>query len=695
MRLPFLFGSSPLLALPMMAALYSYPVNSFTCTGPSISSNRQPYRSVLNAVQVESDSNTNITTTTNNNKQGTKDGNPNYENRQYWQICPSPRYPHGRPLPPALQRALETNTHPVESPSELGCGTSITCDWRDNWSTYESHVDDLEGLVCRPTGMAEYDLDDIEGSLPPDLRGVLFRNGPGKLGVGGERVQHTLDADALIYKISFPGSNDDGGGVLPHFQSRFVETKHFRSEQQAGRFLYRGTFGTGPTDPFWDRTRPKNGLNRDPVPPSLLSKVLGRAGKVDIKNTANTQIVSFGGKLLALFEAGLPHSLDPKTLETLGEDTLGGMLEEGLPVKLPKGVPGPDFLGGSAHTAHPNVCPTTGHLVGWHWSAMVAENSNLQLTFTEYSPDKFQVVASKTYPVPGCALAPHDMAITDDHIIINVNAMTMNQLPFLLGLQGPAESLSMDGRAKIQTWVFPRPTAKDPMEPLQVETPPCFCIHHSHAYQDEETGHLVTYFTGWPPSDSKDFLGAWGGHSPEFQRIPATFLWRQEIDLQAKKVVSLDVAPGCANVCVEHVLVHPNFATRAAQYVYGTVSNVVGDSTPPNGYARLRVLEGSNEPLQEGEYNREVEAYWFGTRYFTTEPLIVPKEGGNLENEREAYLVGVVRDAVAGRNFVAIFDLEKNLQEGPVCKVWLKSGVPHGIHGCFAQDDKGGPSVFC
>ena len=165
--------------------------------------------------------------------------------------------------------------------------------------------------------------------------------------------------------------------------------------------------------------------------------------------------------------------------------------------------------------------------------------------------------------------------------------------------------------------------------------------------------------------------------------------------MKAQRVVSLDIAPGSANACIEHVLCHPNFSTKKAQYVYGTLSNVIGDSTPPNGYARLRVEEGSRQILPEGEFNEEVEAYWFGTRYFTTEPLIVPKEGGDLDNERDAYLVGVVRDAAAQRNFVAIFDLEKDLKEGPVCKIWLKSGVPHGIHGCFAQDEEGGPSVFC
>lgn len=67
-------------------------------------------------------------------------------------------------------------------------------------------------------------------------------------------------------------------------------------------------------------------------------------------DSANTQIISFGGKLLTLFEAGLPFRLDPETLETLGDDTLGGALKDSLPVKLGKDLKGfePDFIGGSA-----------------------------------------------------------------------------------------------------------------------------------------------------------------------------------------------------------------------------------------------------------------------------------------------------------------------------------------------------------
>ena len=97
--------------------------------------------------------------------------------------------------------------------------------------------------------------------------------------------------------------------------------------------------------------------------------------------------------------------------------------------------------------------------------------------------------------------------------------------------------------------------------------------------------------------------------------------------------------------------------------------------------------------LTEGEVNEQVEAFWFGSRYFVGEPLVVPKKGGDPKNEDDAYLLGMVNDAAKKKSFVAVFDLARDLKEGPVCKLWMKSSIPPGFHGCFAEE-AGGPSIF-
>ncbi|KAG7337541.1 lignostilbene-alpha,beta-dioxygenase [Nitzschia inconspicua] len=617
--------------------------------------------------------------------------------QSYWELGPTlMARPEPMPLPPNLFHAMKTGTHPVESQEDLGRGVFVTADWRRAWSNYESPPDN-PNLIDPATGNAEYNIDEIEGEIPLDLVGTLYRNGPGLFGRGEERAQHVLDADGLVYSITFPPIKECANFQRTiRFKSRFVETEAFKEEREVDRFLYRSTFGTGPAA-FFDKV-PKNGLNGEPVQRSLLSRVVGMGGNVNIKNSANTHVISFGGKLLALFEAGLPHVLDPLTLETIGEDDMGGTLKQGLPVKIGCGTFLQNFmpssLGGDAHTAHPNVCPKTGNLVGWHWAHQISPESGLVVTLTEWSQKGFEQVKSKTFVLPGCELAPHDMALTMNYVMLKVNALKMNHAPFLLGIKGPAASLEMDGHSQVTAWIFPRPTAGTQFEPFPVQVPPCFSIHFSHSYEDEVTGNIVSFFSGWPESDAKDFLGAWGGLAPDFRQFPPTFLWRLEIDPRKRECVSLNVAPGSANTCVEHILVHPNFTIRKAENVYGAGSNLIGDSSTPCGYVKCKVESGSpSDALPPGEFNSEVDAYWFGSRYFTTEPLIVPKRCGDPDNEEDAYLLGMVHDAARNRDFLAIFDLGRDLKEGPIAKLWLKSSVPIGLHGCFALDEN--TSVFC
>ena len=74
--------------------------------------------------------------------------------------------------------------------------------------------------------------------------------------------------------------------------------------------------------------------------------------------------------LLSLEPAPLSETTGAEDPGAMGEETLGGVLKKGLPVKMGADIPpeySPDFIGGAAHTAHPNVCAETGHLVGWHW----------------------------------------------------------------------------------------------------------------------------------------------------------------------------------------------------------------------------------------------------------------------------------------------------------------------------------------
>ena len=125
----------------------------------------------------------------------------------------------------------------------------------------------------------------IEGKLPDDLRGTFFRNGPGLFERGNARYQHWFDGDGLVNAWRF---TDQG---VAH-QARFVQTKKFVAEQRANEFLV-PAFGS-----------------------SIQAKIPIRTS--DDTNTANTNVVRLGDRLLAMWEGGSATALDPLTLETRG-----------------------------------------------------------------------------------------------------------------------------------------------------------------------------------------------------------------------------------------------------------------------------------------------------------------------------------------------------------------------------------------
>lgn len=85
----------------------------------------------------------------------------------------------------------------------------------------------------------------------------------------------------------------------------------YLAESQQQRIMFRGTFAT-----------------------QRAGGAVANALDLHVKNTSNTNVVCWGGRLLTLFEAGQPYRLDPHTLETRGLETLGGRLAPGLPLDM-------------------------------------------------------------------------------------------------------------------------------------------------------------------------------------------------------------------------------------------------------------------------------------------------------------------------------------------------------------------------
>ena len=189
----------------------------------------------------------------------------------------------------------------------------------------------LQACRCVEQEFSQYPLT-FEGAVPTDLHGTLFRNGNGRFEHQGITYDHLFDGDGMISAFEFKG-----GKV--HYSNRYVRTDEFEREEAAGRMLYR-SFGTN-------------------LPGGFSRNFL----KMHFKNAANTNVIFHGGKLLALWEGGWPHRLEPATLETLGRYDYGGVLRNDFSFIDRQITPELPF------SAHPKVHPGSGELFNFGTAA--------------------------------------------------------------------------------------------------------------------------------------------------------------------------------------------------------------------------------------------------------------------------------------------------------------------------------------
>jgi all-trans-8'-apo-beta-carotenal 15,15'-oxygenase len=232
--------------------------------------------------------------------------------------------------------------------------------------------------------------------------------------------------------------------------------------------------------------------------------------------------------------------------------------------------------------------------------------------------------------------------------------------------------------------LIPRPDgAAAGQDPMTVQTDdPYFAIHHAMACEDlSQDGGAPTlrlYTAAWPRVGQGPFLGDWGGDVPLYDdgKINPTLLLQTTIELGSKDatVERVAVADGA---CIDHPHCDPRFdGDTRVRYVYMSFCNDEGMSgSPPVGYTRW--------DRQTGE-----KVVWRAPpRNFCEELVIIPRprESASTRDEADVWLAGMVFDADAGRSSLVILDGDR-IEAGPVCRLWLKDHVPHGLHGCFTPE---------
>ncbi|NTU82661.1 MAG: Apocarotenoid-15,15'-oxygenase [Chloroflexales bacterium] len=475
-------------------------------------------------------------------------------------------------------------------------------------------------------------IDAVEGVIPPELHGTLYRNGPGLLEAGGLPVHHPFDGDGMVVAVSFR----DGRA---YYRNRFVQTAGYVAEQRAGRPLYRGVFGTQ-------------------LPGGWAPNFLN----LRLKNIANTSVLHWGDRLLALWEAGEPHRLDPDTLATIGLDRLDGLLRAG-----------------QAFAAHYHIDPFS------HWDGGdpalvnfgVSVGLNTTIDLFEFDRD-FRALRHQAFQLDGFAFL-HDMAITPNYIIFVRNPMRYDPIPYALGLWGAAQGLrSLPGQPST-VLVFPRHPSLG--RPRSFSAPSGFVWHHANAFEDGDT--LVVdsvwydHYVGIGPEVEYRTI--------DFASLPPGRMARMTIDLGTGRLERSFLAGRCC----EFPALHPAKVGRPYRYTY------LGAADAPEGNAPLQAI-------WKLDLETDAQQLWSAApRGFVSEPIFVPRPrtaahagavtpdlGDPLANsapgEDDGWLLTLVYNAARHESEVVILDA-RDLGRGPIARLRLGHHVPHGLHGMFTS----------
>ncbi|MFZ6818311.1 carotenoid oxygenase family protein [Undibacterium sp. Ji22W] len=279
----------------------------------------------------------------------------------------------------------------------------------------------------------------IEGKLPADLRGDFYRNGPGLFERGGQRYHHWFDGDGLVHAWRF------GDKGVSH-QARFVRTKKFVAEQQAGEFLV-PAFGTA--------IKPKIPLRSS-----------------DTMNTANTNVIRMDGRLLALWEGGSAHAMDAQSLET-----------QGIVNWAPE-------LAGMPFSAHPKM-EADGSL--WNFGTMMGK-----IVLYHFSPQG-KLLKHRIMNAPSTAMV-HDFAISQKHMIFLFSPISLNMDAVRSG-KSMVDAMEWKANESVKIMVVEK---ADFSRFRILEIPALMLFHFGNAWEENNVIHV-----DFVKSDNLDNFHTW------------------------------------------------------------------------------------------------------------------------------------------------------------------------------------------
>ena len=434
---------------------------------------------------------------------------------------------------------------------------------------------------------------EVQGTLPAELRGTLYRNGPGLFGQRGVRYSHPFEADGAVTAIRIEDGRAFGA-------CKITESAGLVEERAAGKLLY------GLKAP-WLRRVANMFRNRQ-------------------KNTANTNVMMWQGRLYALMEGAIPTELDPINLAMRGESTLDGTIV-------------------SFFSAHPHRVESRKAI--YNFGFEYGRKSRIHMYEL---PDAGPARHLGAIDAPPSML--HDFIATDTHLVFFLSP-TRVHVPRMLLQLGDFQDL-FQWKPEHGTEVICVPIDR-PTEPVRFTVDSFYQWHFTNAFTRDK--QLVVDYVRYPDFATFYEIGAFatGGN---YEALGHSQAHRAVIDLDAKTMRS---EPTLARAC-EFPTVAPGHEGREHGVSFLALDNLRG----------VGKLDAKTNQLT---------AYELPESQRTAEPLFVPRP--NAKSEDDGWLVALSHDGPSNRAFLAVYDALR-LPDGPIARAWFDHQIPITFHGTFA-----------
>lgn len=435
----------------------------------------------------------------------------------------------------------------------------------------------------------------VTGSLPPELRGSLVQNSANAQ-FAPPWPAHWFDGDGMVHGIEL-------GDGIARYRSRWVRTAAFHEEGAAGKALHAGIlmpFEPGAEEPD--------------------------------KNTANTDLVWWNGRLLALWWlGGDAYRLSVPDLGTEGVETFAGT--------APCGV-----------AAHAKVDPRTGELVFFDYNPY----RRPYLRYAVASADG-TVVHCTDVALPRPSLL-HDIAITEHHTVLMDLPMYWDPARLAQGKR----RVRFDRERPSRWGVVPRHGSNADIR--WFEGPPCYVYHTVNAWEEPgSSGAPVLTMIGCRIADPIPTVP----HEQE-PHIPRLYFLRLEPYL-TKWTFDL----GTGQMTEEQLDDVPSEFPRMNDRHLGRPSRFAWH--PRVARAETLLFDAAiRYDLQRGTSA----VHEYGDGRFGGETVFAPRPGAT--DEDDGWVLVFVSDLRGGSELLVLDG--RDVAAGPVARVHIPVRVPVGFH---------------